>query len=78
MIGMGNNSQNPRPYKAMALMSTILAQLVGFILIGLFVGKWLDKLIGTEPLFLILGILSGVGIGTYTVIQTIRQFFTGE
>jgi F0F1-type ATP synthase assembly protein I len=78
MKGMVKNGHGRQPFKAMALMSAILSQLVGFVLIGVFLGKGLDRLVDSDPLFLILGILSGVGIGTYTVIFTIRQFFTGE
>ncbi|MDX7993419.1 AtpZ/AtpI family protein, partial [Xenorhabdus sp. psl] len=38
--------------KAYALMSGILAQLVGSILIGIFGGQWIDNKVGTFPLFL--------------------------
>jgi len=65
------------PYKAMALMSAISAQLVGSILIGLFLGKWLDAKLGTLPLFLILGLFLGLATGIYSMLQLIRKF-TGD
>ncbi|HWO98607.1 MAG TPA: AtpZ/AtpI family protein [Bacillus sp. (in: firmicutes)] len=72
-------SRKPRhPLQAMALMSMILSQLVGSILIGLFFGKWLDAQAGTEPLFLVLGLLIGLGTGVYAMIRSVRQFFSGE
>lgn len=72
-------SRKPRhPLRAMALMSIILSQLVGSILIGLFFGKWLDAQVGTEPLFLVLGLLLGLGTGTYAMLRSVRQFFSGE
>ena len=46
---MRQNNRNP--LQAMALMSAILSQLVGSILIGIFSGRWLDQKWGTEPLF---------------------------
>ncbi len=47
--------------KAYALMSGILAQLVGSILVGIFGGQWIDNKVGTFPLFLIIGLLLGLG-----------------
>lgn len=43
--------KNRHPFQAMALMSAILSQLVGSVLIGIFLGRWIDRTIGTEPLF---------------------------
>ena len=51
--------QNDRSHiKAYALMSGILAQLVGSILVGIFGGQWIDNKVGTFPLFLIIGYYS--------------------
>lgn len=66
------------PFQAMALMSAILSQLVGSILIGIFLGRWLDKVIGTEPLFMIIGLLIGLAAGTYAMLHLVRRFFTGD
>jgi len=66
------------PFKAMALMSAILSQLVGSVLIGIFVGKWLDRTVGTEPLFLIIGLLIGLSAGIYAMMSLVQHFFTGE
>ena len=66
------------PFKAMALMSAILSQLVGSVLIGIFVGRWLDRIVGTEPLFLIIGLLIGLSVGIYAMLSLVQHFFTGE
>ena len=58
-ISMRNENRNP--FQAYALMSAILASLVGSILIGIFSGRWLDKVWGTEPLFLIIGLFHRFG-----------------
>jgi ATP synthase protein I len=72
-------SNGKRPYKAMALMSGILSQLVGSILIGLFGGKWIDKAIGMDfPLFLIIGLFLGLGTGVYGMIRLISKFSGDE
>lgn len=69
------NQENRHPFRAYALMSAILSQLVGSVLIGIFGGRWLDKRIETEPLFLIIGLLIGLAAGTYSTIRLIQHFF---
>jgi len=69
---------NRHPLKAMALMSAILSQLVGSILIGIFSGRWLDKEWDTEPIFLIIGLFVGLAAGVYTMLVSIRHFYSGD
>lgn len=70
--------QDRNSFKAMALMSAILSQLVGATLIGLFSGRWLDSYIGTEPIFLIIGLFIGLTAGIYSMFVSIRHFFSGD
>lgn len=70
------NDRNPM--KAYALMTGILFQLVGSILIGIFGGKWIDGKVGTSPLFLIIGLLLGLGTGVYAMIRLIQHYYSGE
>jgi F0F1-type ATP synthase assembly protein I len=69
---------NRNPFQAMALMSAIVSQLVGSILIGIFSGKWLDEQWGTEPIFLIIGLLFGLAAGTFSMLVSIRHFYSGD
>lgn len=69
---------NRHPFQAMALMSAILSQLVGSILIGIFSGRWLDQNLGTEPLFLIFGLLIGLAAGVYAMLRLVQHFFSGD
>jgi ATP synthase protein I len=72
-------SQNNRhPYRAMALMSSILSSLVGSILIGIFLGRWADRHFETEPVLMIIGLLLGLSVGVYALIQTVNDYFSGE
>lgn len=66
------------PLHAMGLMSAILSQLVGSILIGVFAGKWIDSYIKTEPLFLILGLLLGLAAGVYAMLKLVHHYFSGD
>ncbi|AKO95208.1 MULTISPECIES: AtpZ/AtpI family protein [Priestia] len=64
--------------KAMSLMTTIVSQLAGFPLIGMFVGGFLDRKFGTDPLWLIVGILLGIALGIYVMLYSIKYFFSGD
>ena len=44
-------------------------QLIGALLLGLWVGKWLDKKLGTEPYLLAFCLLFGLGAGMYLIIK---------
>jgi ATP synthase protein I len=66
------------PFQAMALMSAILSQLVGSVLIGIFLGRWMDRMIGTEPLFLIIGLMLGLVAGIFAMLRLVRHFFSGD
>ncbi|WP_379970666.1 AtpZ/AtpI family protein [Ectobacillus sp. sgz5001026] len=69
---------NKNPMKAYALMTGVLSSLAGSILVGIFGGKWLDSLFGTFPLFLIIGLLLGLGAGVYAMTKLISQFYAGD
>lgn len=71
-------NKNRHPLQAIGLMSGIVSQLVGCILVGIFAGRWLDRVWDTQPLFLIIGLLLGLGAGTYAMTRLIRQYFSGE
>jgi F0F1-type ATP synthase assembly protein I len=66
------------PLKAMGLMSAILSQLVGSVLIGIFGGRWIDNYFQSEPLFLIVGLLLGLTAGVYAMLKLVHNFFSGE
>ena len=73
---MRQNNRNP--FQAMALMSAILSQLVGSIIIGIFSGRWLDRRWDTEPIFLIIGLFIGLAAGIYSMLLSIRHFYSGD
>lgn len=71
--------KNQHPLKAMALMSSILAQLVGCILIGIFLGRWIDTFFNWPvPVFMIIGLLLGLSTGIYGTLKLVQQFTSGD
>lgn len=70
--------QKRRPLQGMALYSTILSQLVGSILIGVFTGMWMDNTYGTTPVFIVICLLIGLAVGLFAIITTIRKYDSGD
>ena len=63
---------------AMILVSMISGELACSILFGVFCGNLLDELLKVEPIFLVLGILSGLVLGVYSVKTTLDWFYNQE
>lgn len=67
-----SNKKPAKSMKAMALSTSIISYLVGPVLVGLFGGKWIDGLIETSPLFMIIGLLLGLAAGVYGLIRLVN------
>jgi ATP synthase protein I len=79
MEGFCMKNNNQHPLKAMALMSSILAQLVGSILIGIFLGRWIDSFFNWPvPVFMIIFLLLGLFTGIYGTLKLVKQFTPGD
>jgi ATP synthase protein I len=63
-----------RGWGYLVLFSEIGVSLLVTTLIGVFVGYWVDKSLGTLPLFLIVGFLLGAGAGTLMIARLIDRF----
>ncbi|SDJ28420.1 AtpZ/AtpI family protein [Salimicrobium halophilum] len=71
------NRNHRGSFRAIGLTSAISSQLAGGPLAGIFIGKWVDEQFATSPLFLIIGLLAGLGTGTYGTIHLVRKY-TGD
>ena len=63
-----------RGWGYLVLFSEIGVTLLVTTLIGVFVGYWVDKSLGTLPLFLIVGFLLGAGAGALMIARLINRF----
>ena len=63
-----------RGWGYLVLFSEIGVSLLVTTLVGVFVGYWVDKTLGTLPLFLIVGFLLGAGAGTLMIARLINRF----
>ncbi|OLO42276.1 hypothetical protein BTR23_03370 [Alkalihalophilus pseudofirmus] len=69
-----SNKKAPKPYRAMALMTAITSYLVGPVIVGVLVGRWLDSFFDKSPLFMIIGLFLGLGSGIYGLIQLLGSY----
>lgn len=65
------------PWRAVALVSGIGTQLAGSVLIGLYVGRQLDRLWGTSPWMFLAGLLTGLAVGIWGVVRLITWAMEG-
>ncbi|RSL29664.1 AtpZ/AtpI family protein [Salibacterium salarium] len=75
---MTDKRKPQKPFQSMAVSSAILSYLVGPFLIGVFGGRWLDSKLETDPLFMIIGLLAGLGGGVYGLVRLLGHYLGDE
>jgi ATP synthase protein I len=63
-----------RGWGYLVLFSEIGVSLLVTTLVGVLVGYWFDKQVGTLPVFLIIGFFAGAGAGTLMIVRLISRF----
>jgi F0F1-type ATP synthase assembly protein I len=57
-----------------ALFSVIGLVLLITTLLGVLAGRWLDEQLGTLPIFVVVGLFAGMGIGALGMYRIITRF----
>jgi len=70
--------RNRFQYRTIVIASAITAQIVGPLLIGIFIGRWIDVRFVTDPLFMIIGLLSGLALGVYGMTRLLEDKIQGD
>ena len=68
-----NPSRRPN-YRKLAALSSLGLMLPSSIAVGLFIGYFLDKLLGTDPWLLIIFTLLGVASGFLSLLRGLKRF----
>lgn len=62
------------PWRAITLVTLIGVDMAVCVIAGVYLGKYLDGLFATNPIFLMVGLLAGLGIGVYSVYRIVRGY----
>lgn len=65
-----------RVARAFAIGTTITFQFAASVLLGLWLGHFLDQKFGTEPWLMLLGLLLGIAAGTMAIYRIMSRFFS--
>ena len=68
--GLGQDGAGPSPGSignAMGLAFRVLSEFVAAVIVGAFIGWWIDRLAGTTPAFLVTFLLMGAAAGFWNV-----------
>jgi hypothetical protein len=60
-------------YKALGSFGTLGLEIVLCILLGLFLGRWLDGKLGTEPYVSVVGFLFGLAAAVKAIVRTWKE-----
>jgi ATP synthase protein I len=65
---LGQDAPSPAPMgNAMGLAFRVLSEFVAAVLVGAFLGWWIDRVAGTTPAFLVIFLLMGAAAGFWNV-----------
>lgn len=67
-------SKIDNPWRAITLVTLIGVDMAICVVAGVYLGKYLDGLFASNPLFLMIGLLAGLGIGVYSVYRIVRWY----
>lgn len=67
-------TESGRGWAYVVLFSEIGVSLLVTTLVGVLVGYWVDKQVGTLPVFLLIGFFVGAGAGTAMIVRLISRF----
>ncbi|ATY86247.1 hypothetical protein CVV65_16010 [Kyrpidia spormannii] len=73
----GRGSEERRSWRAFALVSGIGVELAAAVLAGVYLGRWLDRLWGTSPWMLLVGVLLGLAAGILGVVHLVQTVMGG-
>lgn len=68
-MGKSNN-----PWKSMMFVGLIGIDLSCMTVGGFWLGRNLDRWLGSEPAFLIVGVLLGLAVGIFSIVKMIKPF----
>ncbi len=73
-----NGSSRHPVVQAIAVTTTIGTELAIATVLGFYIGRFIDNKLDTEPIFLVIFILLGLGVGIFGIVNTLNAFFKND
>ena len=64
---------DPKTIRTMAILANAVIAKALLIIGGFFAGQWLDQRFGTSPLFMMLLVMAGLGLGIYWLTVVMKR-----
>lgn len=68
------NKKTDDPLRMMGLIGTLGIEIAAFTVGGVFLGKYLDALYNTKPLWIAICVLVGLAVGIVSALYTLKTF----
>lgn len=73
---MSRQPSGEKPWKALFLVSAISIDFAVCVTVGTFAGRWLSGVFGGSPIWIVLGLVFGIGAGAASVFFLVKPFIT--
>lgn len=73
-----NNSSKRGALQALAVTTTIGTELAVSTTLGFYAGRYIDSKLDTAPIFLIICLLFGLGLGMMAIVKTLEALFKNQ
>lgn len=73
VIGLTDQKPRSNPWKAVGLVSAIGVDIVLFMALGFWAGEWFSGRQGGQPIWIVIGIMTGFLIGILTVVLLVKS-----
>ena len=70
---MAPSEHEPSPWRALGRVGMLGTTLVAATVVGLVLGYWLDRWLGSSPWLTMLGTLLGIAAGYVQIIRVVRE-----
>ena len=68
-----NKGDKGKDYRQLAILTAVPAILIAAPLAGFFLGRWIDSKAGTEPIFIIIGLVLGFAAAAVEIKDMIKK-----
>lgn len=78
MVSNNDDNENRQLVRKLGVFMTIPFVLAVPPIVGMYLGKWLDKQFGTDPIFMFVFLIFGVAAGFREFYRIIKRFGNGN